>query len=258
MPERKEDYRYVATSRTGFVQQVVANYVCRGYYFFVLGTIPTGKDPELLDQKLLGLYDIRQTCKTRYRRKRKGEANLQYIRFESSWLMLATHGKHDWFEAESGNIRDCRKVPIHFEGYSIRLRQGLYRPHRLKVIRDGPPERDDQLRVRVLISRDALRDVQAEFLELAARRPAGVLAAKFWNFPYEPYAPIREQKLKLLGQVNKRRKRAGLIEVSKKCLRMRRNIVKPFEVIEEPAAETVQNEIDLGERKAPAAIATGV
>jgi len=258
MPERKEDYRCVATSRTGFVQQVVANYVCRGYYFFAQGAIPTGKDPELIDQKLLDRYDIRQTCKTRYRRKRKGEANLQYIRFKSSWLMLATHGKHDWFEEESGNIRDCREVPIHFEGYSIRLRQGLYRPHRLKVVRDGPPERDDKMRVRVLIGRKTLRDLRAEFLELATRRPAGVLAAKFWNLPYEPYAPIRQQKLTLLRQVNKRRKRAGLIEISTKCLRMRRIIVKPFEVTEEPVMETVRNKIELGERKVPAATATGV
>lgn len=223
-------YKYIATSRTGFVQQVVCSYVRNGYRFHVSGKVPKGKDPRELDEKLLALYAIRKTDGQRYRAKLRGEANIQYLRYEQDWLMLATTGSHKWKELEQDNIKDCsRGEPIKFQGYSITLKDGLYRPVRCKRDRDGKPELDDKKRVRVVIDRDAFRDLKAEFLSLAKRRPAGWLAAKFWNVPYEPYAPIRQQLLKLLFYVNQARKRHGLSTVSTKVIRYSRQIVKPFE-----------------------------
>ena len=223
-----EDYRFIATSRTGFVQQVVCSYVRHGYRFYVSGRVPEGKNPHEIDEKLLALYDIRKTDSQRYRAKRRGDANLQYIRFERDWLMLATAGKHQWKELESANIRDCRQSPILFQGYSISLKRGLYRPIRCKKNRNGSPERDDKMRVRVQIARSTYRDLKGEFLELARKRSPNWIAAKFFNVGFEPYAPIRRQLLKLLFHVNQSRKRSGLSKISTDVIRYRRKIVRPF------------------------------
>lgn len=231
-------YKYVATTRTGFVQQVVASYVARGYRFHVSGTVPNGKNPEEIDEKLLSLYSIRKSDAQRYRAKLRGEANVQYIRFERDWLMLATPGRHVWKEREAGNIKDCsRGEPIEFQGYSIYLKNGLYKPVRCRRDR-AVHELDHKKRVRVVIGRDAFRELKAEFLSLARKRNANWLAAKFWHIPYEPYAPIRQQLLKLLFYVNQTRKRHGLPTINTKVIRFKRTIVKPFEPFADAGLQT--------------------
>ena len=108
-------YKFVATSRTGFVQQVVCSYVKNGYRFHVAGRIPEEKDPSEVDEKLLSLYGIRKNNGQRYRAKIRGEANIQYIRSGHDWLMLETTGSHLWKEREGANIKDCsRGDPIKF------------------------------------------------------------------------------------------------------------------------------------------------
>jgi len=211
------------------VQQVVASYVRHGYRFHVSGKVPVGKNPEEIDEKLLSRYSIRKTDAQRYRAKLRGEANIQYIRFERDWLMLATAGSHAWKEKEAGNIKDCsRGEPIEFQGYSIYLKKGLYKPVRCRRDRTVC-ELDDKKRVRVVIGRDAFRDLKAEILSLAKKRNANWIAAKFWHIPFEPYAPIRQQLLKLLFYVNQTRKRHGLPTINTKVIRFKRTIVKPFE-----------------------------
>ena len=51
-------YRYRATSIEGFVQQLAVSYVTHGYWFYVSGWIPQGKDPEKTDAKLIERYGI--------------------------------------------------------------------------------------------------------------------------------------------------------------------------------------------------------
>ena len=197
--------------------------------FYTSGQVPEGKDPCKTDEKLISLYDIRKTDGQRYRAKKRGDANIQYIRFERDWLMLATAGNHLWRELERKNIRDCRRQPIQFQGYSISLKQGLYRPVRCRRNRDDSTERDDKMRVRVLIARNAFRELKADFNQLARKRRADWIAAKFFNVPFEPYAPIRRQLLQLLNGVNQIRKESGLSKISSDVIRFRRKIVKPFE-----------------------------
>ena len=222
------DYKYIATSRTGFVQQVVSSYVARGYRFHVSGQVPSGKDPRDIDEKLLDLYDIRKTKSQRYRAKQAGKANLQYIRFERDWLMLGTHGKHPWKELEAGNIKDCRRdEPIYFRGYSIRLKAGLYRPYRCRNDK-AVAERDDKLRVRVQIARDTFRALKADFLNVCKKRRPDWLASKFYNLPYEPYAPVRQQLLSLLFHVNQTLKKSGRKSISTDVIRLMRKQVLPF------------------------------
>lgn len=233
-------YEYIATSRTGFVQQVACSYVCKGYRFYVSGKVPEGVDPREIDEKLLTKYDIRKTDAQRYYNKHElKRANIQYIRFERDWLMLATPGKHIWKAIEAKNMADCsRGEPIKFQGYSIYWKDGLYRPHRCKENPDGEPELDDKKRVRVQICRTAFRELKAEFHGLATKRSAEWLATKIFNVPYEPYAPVRQQMIEILNAVNRRRKTSGIKTLlDTKCIRTHRKIVLPFQWVEGEESE---------------------
>jgi len=54
------------------------------------------------------------------------------------------------------------------------------------------------------------------------------LALAFYDFPFEPYAPVRRQLLMLLREVNAVRRRAGFQVLPIEVLPLRRRIVKPF------------------------------
>ena len=227
-------YHYLATSPEGFVQQLATCYLTHGYYFFVQGVVPPGKDPRQVDRKLLEKYEIALTSAQRYYRKRQGRASIHYLRHEYQWIMVATHGVHRWWDEHHdedrhrSQVKDARLVPIHFLGYSIRIRKGNFLRKRL----EEPQARvDGRLRVRVLIGAKSYRLLKAELLELATRRSAEYLAARLNNVPFEPYAPIRKQLLALLRMINARRTAAGLSRVPVACIRMRRKIVRPFDVV---------------------------
>jgi hypothetical protein len=51
-------YRCVARSVAGFVQQLAVGYIAKGYYFYVSGVIPAGKDPAKTDRKIIEIYGI--------------------------------------------------------------------------------------------------------------------------------------------------------------------------------------------------------
>jgi hypothetical protein len=117
-------YQCVAASVEGFVQQVAVAYLARGYWFYVAGWIPAEKSPETVDAKLIGKYGVDVSRWERGRRKRSGLANMQYIRHGRFFLLMATHGKHVFFDEEEGQIRDARRTPVRFAGYSISYRGG--------------------------------------------------------------------------------------------------------------------------------------
>src|SRR3954453_18591216 len=111
------EYRCVATSLEGFIQQLAVAYIAHGYYFYVSGFIPEGKDPEAIDRKLLDKYGVRLSKFARYRRKALGQASIQYLRFERFFVLIATHGKHQFFweekdGGEAGRMKDIRRTPI--------------------------------------------------------------------------------------------------------------------------------------------------
>src|SRR5712692_5511800 len=111
------EYRCEATSVVGFVQQLAVAYVGRGYFFYVTGQIPEGKDPRAVDAKLIAKYGLAIGKTARARRKAAGLANVQYVRCRHAFVLLATRGQHSFFEEEREFIRDARKVPIKFAGY---------------------------------------------------------------------------------------------------------------------------------------------
>lgn len=204
---------------------LASNYLPHGYWFYVCGLIPEHKSPAVIDERILAKYDIRLSRQQRYRRKQQGMANLHYLRFERHFVILATHGRHVFFEAEAGNIRDARKTPIPFGGYNIAVKRGGFIR---KTASQISAVQDDRYRVRVKIGRKALCNLSACLLELSTHRTADNLEWAMWNQPYEPYAPVRKQLLNLLRQINAKRSAMGYDKLSPSCIRYRRQIVKPF------------------------------
>ena len=104
-------------------------------------------------------------------------------------------------------IKDVRREPIYFEGYSISYQNG---------------------HPKVSLAQDTYEDLKAYFLELAVHRQASYIAEEVKKLPYESYAPVRRQLLYILTAVNKRRKAAGLSLVQYQCIRYKRNIYRPL------------------------------
>lgn len=220
--ERKpgQGYRYEAVTVEGFVQQLAVSYLTNGYFFYVMGSIPGGKDPRVTDKRIIEKYGIDASKFTRYRRKAVGRANLQYLRYERTFLILATHGEHPFFESEAKNLRDVRRVPIKFRGYSVSYRA-------------GHPS--------VRIERGVFKGLKSYFEGIAQGRTIDALMGEFAALPYEPYAPVRVQLFGLLRHVNKRRQSASLAPVPNSAIRVRRRIVSVF--VEDEALETVASDL---------------
>lgn len=197
-----------AYSRDGFVHYLVTSLICRGYWFYVTGWIPDGKDAAAIDRKLTDKYDCAVSKSARWRRKKLGKANVRYIRCGRFFLLIATKGEHAFFHEEA-NIRDIRKTPIKFRGYSISFR------------RDGRPSAKAttvQYRVHVRIEKERFKELTAEFEALATRRSAGHVAARLYELPFHGYAPVRRQLCTLLRTVNRKRRAAALSQLSRECL----------------------------------------
>jgi hypothetical protein len=204
---RVGEYRYEVSTVEGFVQQLAVSYLKNRYWFYVQGEVPEGKDPLAVDEKLLTRYEIAQSKWAKLRAVKRGEAKLQYLRYRTTFLLLATHGEHRFFECERENIRDARERPVRFYGYSVGYRDG--HPH-------------------VRISSVQYRAITDAFLGVALSTPADSLAAQFRSLPFEPYGPVKVQLKRLLFKVNRVRRTAGLERVPASCLRTKRRTVRPF------------------------------
>lgn len=204
---------FVATSLAGFIQQLAVCLVGRGYWFYVLGTVPEGKDPTKIDAKLSARYQSGISKWARLRRKRAGYCNVAYLRFRRTFVLVATHGQGAFFVNEARMIRDARREPIKVGGYAVGFRGG---------------------HVSVRIEQARYRQIRAYLLEIACRRTVSELASEFsraiW---FEPYAGVRSQAACILRAANRLRAASGLELVPRTCLRTKRRVVKPFE--EEPS-----------------------
>ena len=213
-------YRAEATSIEGFVQQIACCYLRHGYWFYVAGWIPQGKDPKAVDEKLIAKYGIAISESTRARRKKAGHANLQYIRHEQFFVILATKGEHRFFTEEGSRVRDIRRVPVKYAGYSISYRRG-------GRTRDGQP--DSKWHSHVEIDRRQLLDLKAWLTEHAGKATTAELAKAIYSLPVESYAPVRRQLLVMLRAVNQVRKVAGKRPLPTEILPLRRRVVSPFQ-----------------------------
>ena len=211
-----------------FVQRVALDIVQHGYWFYVTGVIPEGRDPSSVDAKLLAKYDMAVSKWTRSRRKKKGQANVHYVRHQDFFVMLASKGQHRWFQEEEwggaekqrlqgSRILDIRHTPLVRGGYSISYKQcsGTGRGH--VTVRIHPGEYR------------ALKDY------LVGRAMHGSLASmseEFRLFPFEPYAGVRQQRWNILRAVNGTRRRAGFEQLDAAgVLRKKRRIFKLLEPV---------------------------
>lgn len=200
-------YRCEAVSVEGFIQQLAVAYVARGYFFYVTGRIPPGKDRRAVDEKLVERYQIDLSKWARARRKQLGRASVQYLRHENFFTLLATHGEHPFFEREGASVRDIRRRSLKYAGYAVSFR-------------------GDHVQVRIDLPQYRL--LKAWFEEEATRRSAESLAKAFYELPFEPYYLVKQQEFNLLRVVNRRRKAAGLSLVPFECIWLKRRPVKPF------------------------------
>lgn len=205
-------YRCVAKNLTGFVQQVATAYIPHGYWFYSQGYVPEGKSLEGVDAKLMAKYEVELSKWQRARRKRLGQASIQYLRLGRTFLILATKGKHPFFEEEAAAIRDIRKTPVKIGGYAISARRG----------------RDGRLHSHVRVERATYVGLEARLTDRAAGASKDWLIKELYNLPFEPYAPVRRQYLLLLRRINEVRARHGRERLPVEALPLRRRIVRPF------------------------------
>lgn len=186
-------HRYLVTSSEGFVQFLAHSCVKWGYYFWVGGELEEGADPRFLDHKFLHRYPVERTKSQRwYARHRKRQANLQYLRFERTWVLIAQQGRSPFFAAEGDAISDIRDTPFRFRGYSIGFKGGA--PH-------------------VAIERDRFNELRKEARANALRYHLLAWRRWFWELPFEAHGGVIDQAQEILEMVNKARKAAGLMPV---------------------------------------------
>ena len=214
-------YLSEATSEAGFLQQLAVAYISKGYRYYVRGYVKRTKDPRKVDLKIINEFGLDISKHTRFRRKAKGMANIQYLRFERDFVILATPGKCDRFYIqEEKSVRSINKTPIRFHNYSIGYRGG---------------------KVHVRIEDERYRELKSYFLDIALHRKADAVEAEFRKVWFEPYAPVRAQLLRIWYQVNQIRKKAGYEPLSKDCIRVRRRQVTAL--LQEPSYLTLLDQV---------------
>lgn len=202
------EYRCATVSVTGFVQQLAVNYVTHGYWRYASGLLPEGKNLVRIDEKLVDKYGIDVSMWARARRKKKGLANLQYIRHGRFFVLIATEGAHPIFLREEGAVlRDVREIPICYAGYAIGYRGG---------------------HAQVRIEQGELNRLRSYFLDIAVHRRADSLARELRALPFVGYASIRSQLYTLFLDINKKRATMGYEPVPHGVLNFERPIVYPF------------------------------
>lgn len=206
------EYRCVAKSVEGFVQQLAVAYITHGYWFYVTGTIPDGKDPAAVDAKLIERYGIAISKWARCRRKKQGLANMQYLRHGRFFVLLATKGWHEFFEREQQSICDVRRKSIKFAGYSIACRKG----------------RDGCWHASVRINQKREAELKAGLIEIGMRHGARLVENALSQIEFERYAPMRQQLLNILRAVNRARKQAGLVTLPASALGLGPRVVSAF------------------------------
>lgn len=220
------EYRCVVTSVEGFVQQLAVAYITHGYWYYVVGEIPEGKDPAAVDAKLIDRYDIAISKWARCRRKKQGLANMQYLRHERFFVLLATKGRHEFFERERTSFRDVRRAPIKFAGYSIGCRKG----------------RDGRWHASVRIERDLYENIKAGVVELATRRSVGELSSLLNQLSFQRYAPVRRQLGIIHRKINRSRAVGSLAPVPIDGSDFRRRPVQVFAPIADRAVVALSSD----------------
>lgn len=198
---------FVAASVVGLVRHIALYHVNRGYEFYLTGHVPERKrdQPEEVDRAIVEKYGIAMSKYARHRRRRAGEAAVAYYRLGDFWVMLATPGRHRFFEENSAGIKNFRRRPLVIGDYSISIRGG---------------------KLHVSLADEFYRELRGFLVNQAVLRSAPRLAQEFYELPVEPFGPVQRQLRKILREVNAQRKTAGLSRIPGRVIPCRLRIVR--------------------------------
>lgn len=198
------------------------------------GSIPIGKDPAVIDRKLIAKYGIDVSEWERRSRKQRGIANAHYLRHQQWFILMVSEGHHALKQpsakgGEGEHLRDCRRTPIRFQGYSISYRRAGVTPA------GGPAPK---WHAHVRIDDNTYRMLRDRFIDLSTHRTADTLGNEFARIPFARYAPIRRQLLNILRAVNERRKQQNYELLPHSVLKLKRT---PVPVYVQAESEAQQN-----------------
>lgn len=189
-------YNCETLSLDAFLAQLV-RYVASGHYFYVTGRVPDRKSPQEVDRKLVDLYGLGKPKWERARRRLGDQAGMHYLRYGSFFVLIATHGRHQFFQDHQKSICDIRRTALKVRGYSVRYTFS---------------EETKRWKVFVRLDKATYRSVRAHLLDLAKRpsyRDTTKLIAEVESLPFQGYAPIRGQVLAIIKAINHVRRHAG-------------------------------------------------
>ncbi len=99
---------------------------------------------------------------------------------------------------------------------------------------------------RVAIERRTYKQLRSHFLNIATKRSRETLTREFRDLQFAPYAPVREQLLRLVKDVNQRRKTAGIRDTQlleyRQALRLKRTQLVVFK--EQPLVVSADDVLD--------------
>jgi hypothetical protein len=179
------DYRYLITSKHSLIRYLACNAFPKGYIFYTTSWIPEGKDPVLVDAKLILKHECHLPKQKQYRRRKANIATVKYIRHENLCVLLATHGKGQFFQVE-GEIKDAREVPFSYGGYSVSVNR-------------------ESGKVSVRIHREAMKTLKSFVMEHGHKMPLDYWQSWIRNIPFLPFAGVRDGVFSLLKLLNKNR-----------------------------------------------------
>ncbi len=225
-------YLCEAQSPEAVVQLIAASYLRHGFYWYVTGSIPAGKTPAAIDRKLIAKYGIDVSEWERRHRKQRGIANAHYLRYQQWFILMVSEGHHPLKQpaakgGEGEHLRDCRRTPIRFHGYSI-----SYRRAGVTAAGGSTPK----FHAHVRIDDATYRSLRDRFVDLATHQTAETLANEFGRIPFARYAPVRRQLLNILRAVNDRRKQQSFQLLPHSILKLKRTPV-PVYVRPEPEVQ---------------------
>ncbi|MEM9450184.1 MAG: hypothetical protein AAGA75_16830 [Cyanobacteria bacterium P01_E01_bin.6] len=179
---------HVVNSSADLIRRLTRYYLREGYWYFVKGRIPDHKSIEQVDAKLSAKYETTLSRWQRHRRKAKGLATIQYLRYERDFVLIATDGEHPLFFGDR-SVKDARKYPIEIWYYWIRVRSSR--------------------RYEVIVAPWAYHVVKDKVLRLAREGNAAAVEEQITSLKWINYPGVNRQKHKMIAEAKELLKRRG-------------------------------------------------
>ena len=194
--------KYVAPTLGVFLHKIAIDYVRHGYYRYYQVKVNENKIDQLerIDRKIVKSYKVTYHHTTRSLRKKRGEANIAYVRFGLDIILLATDGELPK-GIKADQFKDVREKPIGYKGYTIEVR---------RIMRKGAIE-DFTPILRLSLRRH--KAIRKQLLSISLHNRQKVVYY-FQRISPFMYPGILHQKWYLLKTVNKKRKAGGLKPIS--------------------------------------------